>query len=130
MQAHLPILAPLFFLSGASALIYQILWLRLLALVFGVTVYAATAVLASFMGRPGARQLQHRQTRRALHLGSFRELLDLYVSGPQELRAFVGRGPIITDDRPLLEYFKSLPPTGPTDVNIAALKADVMRHVR
>lgn len=42
----LPILAPLFFLSGASALIYQILWLRL---VFGVTVYAATAVLASFM---------------------------------------------------------------------------------
>ncbi len=49
MQAHLPILAPLFFLSGASALIYQILWLRLLALVFGVTVYAATAVLASFM---------------------------------------------------------------------------------
>jgi spermidine synthase len=45
----LRILAPLFFLSGASALVYQVLWLRLLALVFGVTVYAATAVLASFM---------------------------------------------------------------------------------
>ena len=39
----------LVFGSGASALIYQVLWLRLLALVFGVTVYAATAVLASFM---------------------------------------------------------------------------------
>ena len=31
------------------ALIYQTLWLRLLALVFGVTVYAASTVLASFM---------------------------------------------------------------------------------
>jgi spermidine synthase len=39
----------LFFLSGISGLIYQVLWLRLLALVFGVTVYAASAVLASFM---------------------------------------------------------------------------------
>ena len=45
-------LAPLlllFFLSGASALIYQVLWMRLLALVFGVTVHAASTVLAAFM---------------------------------------------------------------------------------
>jgi spermidine synthase len=39
----------LFFLSGACALTYQVLWLRLLSLVFGVTVYAASAVLAAFM---------------------------------------------------------------------------------
>lgn len=44
------VLAALFFLSGFSALVYQIVWLRLLALVFGVTVYAASAVLTSFMG--------------------------------------------------------------------------------
>jgi spermidine synthase len=44
-----PLLALLFFLSGACALIYQVMWLRLLALVFGVTVYAASTVLASFM---------------------------------------------------------------------------------
>lgn len=31
------------------ALIYQVMWLRMLALVFGVTVYAASTVLASFM---------------------------------------------------------------------------------
>lgn len=37
------------FASGASALVYQVLWLRLLSLVFGVTVYAASALLASFM---------------------------------------------------------------------------------
>src|ERR671915_685704 len=45
----LPALAVLFFLSGAAALVYQVLWLRLMGLVFGVTVHAATTVLASFM---------------------------------------------------------------------------------
>jgi spermidine synthase len=44
-----PALAILFFLSGASALIYQVLWLRLLGLVFGVTVHAASTVWAAFM---------------------------------------------------------------------------------
>ncbi|MEW6321376.1 MAG: fused MFS/spermidine synthase [Acidobacteriota bacterium] len=44
-----PVLLGLFALSGACALVYQVLWLRLLALVFGVTVYAASTVLASFM---------------------------------------------------------------------------------
>src|SRR5438477_12943114 len=42
-------LSATFFLSGTSALIYQVLWLRLLGLVFGVTVYAASTVWASFM---------------------------------------------------------------------------------
>ena len=45
----LPFLATLFFFSGACALVYQVMWLRLLALVFGVTVYAASTVLAGFM---------------------------------------------------------------------------------
>lgn len=40
----------LFFASGLSALIYQVIWLRSLATVFGSTVYATTTVLASFMG--------------------------------------------------------------------------------
>lgn len=58
-------LLALFFLSGVAGLMYQVLWLRLLNLVFGVTVYAASTVLASFMsglalgswmvGRFGAR---------------------------------------------------------------------------
>jgi spermidine synthase len=45
----LPLLSVLFFFSGVCALIYQVMWLRLLAQVFGVTVYAASTVLASFM---------------------------------------------------------------------------------
>jgi spermidine synthase len=35
--------------SGAAGLTYQVLWLRQLSLVFGVTVYAASTVLAGFM---------------------------------------------------------------------------------
>lgn len=38
-----------FLLSGATGLIYQVIWLRLLGLVFGHTVYAITTVLATFM---------------------------------------------------------------------------------
>src|SRR5687768_14257827 len=39
-----------FFLSGAVALLYQLLWTRQLGLVFGVTIQAASTVLACFMG--------------------------------------------------------------------------------
>jgi spermidine synthase len=43
-----PTLLLLFFATGACALVYQQLWVRLLSLVFGVTVYAVSTVLASF----------------------------------------------------------------------------------
>jgi len=39
------------------ALVYQVMWLRLLALVFGVTVYAASTVLAGFMAGLGVGSL-------------------------------------------------------------------------
>jgi len=39
-----------FFLSGASGLIYQIVWMRKLSLVFGNTVHAVSTVVAVFMG--------------------------------------------------------------------------------
>lgn len=42
-------LVALFFLSGACGLVYQVLWVRLLSLAFGITVFAVTVVLASFM---------------------------------------------------------------------------------
>ncbi len=43
------VLLLMFFCSGISGLIYQVLWLRILSLVFGVTVFAISTVLASFM---------------------------------------------------------------------------------
>src|SRR4051794_27383252 len=45
----LRLLLVLFFCSGISGLIYQVLWLRILSLVFGVTIFAVSTVLASFM---------------------------------------------------------------------------------
>jgi hypothetical protein len=42
-------------------------------------------------------------------LSSFDVLKSWYMAGPDELRRFVGEGPILTDDRPLLEYHRSLP---------------------
>jgi len=39
-----------FFLSGSVALVYQVLWTRQLGLIFGVTIQAASTVLACFMG--------------------------------------------------------------------------------
>ncbi len=44
-----PAVFALFYLSGIAGLIYQVLWLRRLSVVFGVTVYAASTVLAAFM---------------------------------------------------------------------------------
>jgi spermidine synthase len=41
-------LLALFFCSGAAALIYQVLWLKELGLLFGVTAYAAATTLAVF----------------------------------------------------------------------------------
>ncbi|RME64385.1 MAG: spermidine synthase, partial [Caldilineae bacterium] len=49
MRRTAPLLI-LFFLSGVSALIYQVTWVRQATLVFGVSVYAYSAVLAAFMG--------------------------------------------------------------------------------
>ncbi len=46
----LPTLTVLLIFSGVCALVYQVLWLRLLSLTFGVTTHAASTVLASFMG--------------------------------------------------------------------------------
>jgi len=43
-------LAMAFFFSGAAALVYQVLWVRMLGLVFGNTTYAISTVLAAFMG--------------------------------------------------------------------------------
>jgi spermidine synthase len=42
--------ATCFFLSGAAGLLYEVVWTRLLGLVFGHTVYAITTVLAAYMG--------------------------------------------------------------------------------
>jgi len=39
----------IFFISGACGLIYQVLWVRMLGLIFGNTTYAVSTVLAAYM---------------------------------------------------------------------------------
>jgi spermidine synthase len=46
----LKLIAICFVLSGATGLIYEVLWARMLGLVFGATTVAMSAVLAAFMG--------------------------------------------------------------------------------
>jgi spermidine synthase len=48
---RIPVAVPTvcFFLSGATSLVYQVVWLRMLVLIFGHTVQAVTTVLAAFM---------------------------------------------------------------------------------
>ena len=46
----LQLIAGCFFLSGATGLIYEVLWARMLGLVFGATTLAVSTVLAAFMG--------------------------------------------------------------------------------
>jgi spermidine synthase len=38
------------------------------------------------------------------------KVLDWYITNQDYLRRYVGDGPVLTDDRPLLEYFRTLPP--------------------
>ena len=45
-----PIVLLCFFLSGFSGLLYEVLWLRMLILIFGSTTLAVSTVLTSFMG--------------------------------------------------------------------------------
>ncbi|HZY30870.1 MAG TPA: hypothetical protein VFF86_04425, partial [Candidatus Methylomirabilis sp.] len=46
-RVHLALLV-CFFLSGATGLVYEVVWTRMAGLVFGNTVYAVTTVLAAF----------------------------------------------------------------------------------
>lgn len=52
-RAAVFILIPLFFLSGISALLYQVVWLKYLGLVFGNTVHAAATLIALFLAGLG-----------------------------------------------------------------------------
>ena len=72
------------------------------------------------------------ETRLALDdigLDSFETLASWYVAGPDELRRFVGAGPVLTDDRPLVEYHRSLPANDPP-VDLAGLRGDVAAIIR
>jgi hypothetical protein len=74
------------------------------------------------------RELKGRaQGLRDTNIESFDTLLQTFAAGPDEIRAFVGPGPLLTDDRPMAEYFLSLSRDRSPD--LASLKGDVNRFV-
>ncbi len=77
------------------------------------------------------RQLARPRTRAALAaigLDSFDTLTSWYTAGPDELRRFLGPGPVLTDDRPLVEFFRALPKNEAL-ANLASLTGEVSRIV-
>lgn len=78
------------------------------------------------------RKMATPDSRRALEsmgFTSFENLLSRYTAGPMELRTFLGEGPILTDDRPLTEYFLSLPQNDAA-VDLSKVHGNVRQHVR
>jgi len=53
----LPLSATIFFTSGFAALLYQVIWQRLLVLFSGADLYSVTIIVASFMGGMGVGHL-------------------------------------------------------------------------
>jgi spermidine synthase len=80
------------------------------------------------------RRLQEPSTRAALEqfgIKDFQSLLALYRAGPEEMREFLGPDDLVlTDDRPLTEYYLSLKNDG-RPFNISRMRrGDVSKHVR
>jgi spermidine synthase len=66
----------------------------------------------------------------AVGLTGFDVLRSWYTGSAQEMRAFVGDGPLLTDDRPLVEYHHWLPrPEEQPPLDLSPLRGDVSRHV-
>ncbi len=69
-----------FLCSGAVSLVYEVLWIRMLGLVFGHTVFAVTTVLASFMGGLGLGSfLFGKVADRSKHLPALYGLLEIGI---------------------------------------------------
>jgi spermidine synthase len=63
----------------------------------------------------------------AIGITSFERLRSQFIAGPEQLRAFVGEGPILTDDLPATEYFLLLPRE--PQVNLTGLTGNVEAYV-
>ena len=73
-----------FFFSGFSGLLYEVLWLRLLILIFGSTTLAISTVLTAFMGGLALGsyffgRMMDRQKRPLLYYGILEGVIGLYA---------------------------------------------------
>jgi spermidine synthase len=77
-------------------------------------------------GRVAAARRDPRTARAldAIGLSDDETLRSWFTGGADEMRRFVGDGPVLTDDRPLIEYHRSLGESQPL-LDIEALRGDV-----
>jgi spermidine synthase len=110
-------LGGLFFLSGASALVYELVWQRQLNLVFGVSTLSVSATLAAFMGglAAGGLLFGHRadRTPRPLRLYAALEL-GVGVTGLLVPPGFA----VLTDLHPRLHAALGAGPWGATGLRL------------
>lgn len=128
MRALRRLLLPLLFLfSGASGLVFEVVWLRMLIRAFGVTVYAVSTVLAVFMGglAIGSYLAGKRLGRRPNLLADYGTvelfigatamastgLISLFPALVRAIGPFVGEGVLMTAVRLLASSLVLLPPT-------------------
>ncbi len=70
-----------FFVSGASGLLYQVVWTRKLVLLFGTTSFAVSTVLSIFFIGLGAGSLLGGRCRERLFCFSYSGVGCLYLAG-------------------------------------------------
>ena len=115
---------------------YKMIMRTFLSVFPNVTLWADAGVMVGSMKPLQINQadvewkFQVPQTRAALEavgIRSFDDLQHLFTAGDAKLREFVGEGPILTDDRPAIEYFLALPRH---DVDLSRLHSDVREIIR
>jgi spermidine synthase len=62
-------------------------------------------------------------------LTSYDVLASWYTAGPEAMRQYVGAGPLLTDDRPLVEYHRSLP-RDDRPLDLSSLRSDFSEVVQ
>ena len=96
--------------GGDSATEYKLL-LRTFISVFPYTTLWADGGLMLGSTKPFTLSQSAYEARRAGFMFNWdlATLKRIYSAGPDDIRAFLGEGPILTDDKPVIEYFLSLP---------------------
>ncbi|CAN5804891.1 hypothetical protein BH18ACI5_BH18ACI5_05880 [soil metagenome] len=62
-----------------------------------------------------------------MNVHTFDHLERMFRAGTEDIHAYLGEGPVLSDDRPLLEYFESLPPIERDLTKITRQRGDLIR---
>jgi spermidine synthase len=96
--------------GGDSATEYKLLMRTFMSVFPYTTLWADSLMLGSKVPFSISQSAyEARRTRFEQFPWDLATLKRIFTAGPDEIREFVGDGPILSDDRPVIEYFLSLP---------------------